>query len=624
MHDDSTVVTAMPSTAGVWAAPPAVLTPDVWDLHARPDDLVTAAAGWRGVATTVRTAADEVNAQVAAVHNGGWQGTTADTFDAHRRRLITDLDAAADHAIAVAGTLEQTAAGLNSAQSRLTTQWAYVTDVPFEYDRPMHLVFRPATAEERQTVLDSIAVCQSVRGGLDAQMGTDAATLRQHASAFTAIAADWLSVADGTTPPFTVPAEVAGVINTGDEILIDTGTGDDSVQVGTDPATGLAVVTVNGLRYTFPPTTPIVIRTGAGNDEIAVDPGTRLKLTLLGGTGNDVIRGGDGGDTILGLDGDDKLYGGAGSDRISGGSGRDYIEGGSGNEILDGGLGNDTLYGLDGADTLSGGEGQDYLEGGTGNDTLLGGAGNDILSGGVGDDNLRGGAGDDVFYDGRGHDVNDGGTGTDKVFGEATDTSVGVEHMVTVQISDLGRNITVEGSPEFRARVQADLEMLRSSPDGQRMLTALDQAHADTAGGFLWWHHDGDTLTIRELGAENGGASMSGRTVTIAYNPSYDETPMNGDGRDLVDSPPVVVLYHEMAHTYDFMNNTFAPGIYTGADNPGAGGIPTPNLEREAVGLPIDGDNNPATPPALYAKHPAALTENALRAEMGAPRRDRY
>jgi hypothetical protein len=166
--------------------------------------------------------------------------------------------------------------------------------------------------------------------------------------------------------------------------------------------------------------------------------------------------------------------------------------------------------------------------------------------------------------------------------------------------------------------------MLRSSPDGQQMLAALDQAHADTAGGFLWWHHDGDTLTIRELNADNGTTSMSGRTVTIGYSPSYDVTQMNGDPNDLVDAPPVTVLYHEMAHTYDFMNGTAAPGVYAGADNRGPNNTGVPNYEREAVGLPIDGDNRPNTPPTLYAKHPAALTENGLRGEMGVPLRDRY
>jgi hypothetical protein len=73
-----------------------------------------------------------------------------------------------------------------------------------------------------------------------------------------------------------------------------------------------------------------------------------------------------------------------------------------------------------------------------------------------------------------------------------------------------------------------------------------------------------------------------------------------------------VVLYHEMAHVYDYMNDSLAPGDYQGADDPGVH-----NREREAVGLPLDDGK-------LYPEHPYGLTENALRDEMGAPHRDAY
>jgi Effector protein len=86
-----------------------------------------------------------------------------------------------------------------------------------------------------------------------------------------------------------------------------------------------------------------------------------------------------------------------------------------------------------------------------------------------------------------------------------------------------------------------------------------------------------------------------------------------------VQGPPSAVLYHEMAHVYDYMNDTLADGAYTGSDNPGV-----PNREREAAGLPIDEDNDPNTPNQIYSEHPYALTENGLRDEMGAPHRDAY
>jgi hypothetical protein len=601
-----------------------IYTVDVWDLHSRPDLVFDAARAWQSIAHTVRDAADGVNAPALALVHGVWRGPTAETFDAHRKALVADLDRLADQAKAVGDLHDKIATTVSAAQIRLTTEWGTVVEVQFEDAWPGALAFLPRTPEQETTVQESIEACHHIRTELDRQLGDDLAALRQARQVFDQLAAVWQSVAAGTTVPFTVPAgDAAGVIYLDDEIVVNTGPGNDDVSIGVDPATGLQLVTVNGEKHYFPPGINIVVRGGEGNDTITVAPGAKVHLTLLGSDGDDTIRGGDNGATILGLGGNDKLYGGAGDDRISAGAGRDDIEGGAGNDTLDGGSGDDTIYGLDGDDSINGGEGQDYLEGANGNDAINGGSGNDIISGGNGDDTMRGGSGDDVFYAGRGNDVSYGGQGDDKVFGESTDVSAGVEQNVTVQIKDLGQHISIQGSPEFQARVQADLDMLRSSPDGQEMLAALDKAHDATAGGFLWWHHDGDTLTIREysnpLDPNNSTTSMNGNTVVIAYNPHLDILPMNGNALDTVESPPVTVLYHEMAHGYDFMNNTFAPGTYTGSDNLGM-----PDLEREAAGLPIDGDHNPATPPQLYDKHPFDLTENGLRGEMGAPNRPRY
>lgn len=70
---------------------------------------------------------------------------------------------------------------------------------------------------------------------------------------------------------------------------------------------------------------------------------------------------------------------------------------------------------------------------------------------------------------------------------------------------------------------------------------------------------------------------------------------------------------------YDFTYDTWVPGDYTGADNPGV-----PNLEREAAGLPIDDDFDPSTPDRIAPQHPYELTENGLRSELGSPHRTEY
>ncbi|MCV2881362.1 Hint domain-containing protein [Actibacterium sp. XHP0104] len=80
------------------------------------------------------------------------------------------------------------------------------------------------------------------------------------------------------------------------------------------------------------------------------------------------------------------------------------------------------ISGGGGADVLTGGSGDDVLDGGTGNDTLSGGAGSDTLTGGAGDDTITvaegdtatGGDGDDTFYV---QDLAEAGTGSITITG---------------------------------------------------------------------------------------------------------------------------------------------------------------------------------------------------------------
>ena len=75
-------------------------------------------------------------------------------------------------------------------------------------------------------------------------------------------------------------------------------------------------------------------------------------VTILGGSGNDIILSNAGADTLSGGDGNDYIWGGSGNDTVSGGNGADTLLGGAGNDTLDGGTG---------ADTMTGGIWQRYL-----------------------------------------------------------------------------------------------------------------------------------------------------------------------------------------------------------------------------------------------------------------------
>ena len=173
---------------------------------------------------------------------------------------------------------------------------------------------------------------------------------------------------------------------------------------------------------------------GSGHDVLQ---GGSSADSLDGGAGNDVLQGNGGNDSLIGQAGDDTLQGNGGDDTLSGELGNDTLDGGTETDllietgnvnltlssnaltglgtdslsnfeeaILTGGnsantlnavafLGTVTLIGGGGNDLLQGGSSSDFLDGGTGNDTLQGNDGNDTLTGGLGNDSLVGGAGTD-------------------------------------------------------------------------------------------------------------------------------------------------------------------------------------------------------------------------------------
>jgi len=378
-----------------------------------------------------------------------------------------------------------------------------------------------------------------------------------------ALARRWAVIASGEAP-YALPPEPAGwsVFHDQDEAVVHTGMGDDIVRVESG-VTGPWRVVVNGAVLRFPAGTRLTIRTGAGDDHVTVTG--PAGVTVLGGDGNDVI---------VGAGGDDRLFGGPG---------HDYLSGGSDDDLMSGGPGEDVLYGLGGDDTLLGGEGRDYLDGGSGDDLLDGGPGHDIISGASGDDTMH--AGERLYHAG---------------------------------VADLDLAIDVRGTDDFIARVRSDVDTLRASPAGRRMLASLGR-------GAL----RGEPLLI----IEDESTSAAWTTLDLpndrrlaVFSVCYD--PTRGVSADR--SPPIVGLFHELAHVYDLAHGTSAAGVHEDPEQPdlvlAADGtlVGAPNDERAAVGLPVDHDQDPNTPPRIHPEHPYELTENALRDEMGLPRRERY
>jgi hypothetical protein len=430
-------VTAPTASGPPTPAPPAIrVIGDLWRLGADPTAIDGAADEWRRLARRVRDVSDDVNKPIDRLVGTEWLGETAETFDQHRRTLLMDVYSEGDLADFAAARLEHAAAALRSAQNLLAESWSrLVARVPASSDRwSGQVTFHPSDDAGTALVHRSVRDAEAVRAELDDILFDDVRGLELIREQWEIIGSALGPVASGGTAPFVLPPEAKGpvVVRDGNNVVINTGTGDDKVEVGVNPATGEQVVVVNGVATTYPPGTKIVIRTGQGDDEVAAAPGTKVNLTVVGGAGDDQVRGGAGDDTILGGAGDDKVSAGEGDDRVSGGAGEDHLFGAGGDDILDGGRGDDAVYGFSGDDQISGGEGQDHLDGSTGADTLDGGAGSDTVSGGWGDDRIRGGGHGDTLYGGPGRDTFHGGSGRDTAYTQQHETA-DADHTVPVR-----------------------------------------------------------------------------------------------------------------------------------------------------------------------------------------------
>lgn len=403
-------------------------------------------------------------------------------------------------------------------------------------------------------------------------------------------------------------------------LYLETGEKSDQIHISQRPD-GQLYAQVNGRDYTFNTgdghsnvPTFLHIKTGAGDDRITIDPTVTVPVEIEAEDGDDVIQAGGGNTSI---------YGGRGNDHIRLGSGIGYAEGNEGDDTIIGGPGHAVMYGNNGNDRLYASHGPNskhsHLDGGTGDDKLYAGDGYSVLNGGQGDDTLVGYT-HTTFYTGEGRDTVVTNTTQARIYAQETDRLIGTQGSTVtyVKSSDAGRlAFVIDGAPDFIQRVEDDLALLRASPQGQKMLEALDKAavqngapvyivpFAESNDYYDYWNTDLQTLKdAHQLTYEpnapmygfikDGVAGARANRATISYNPAHIY-----EGGDLL--LPLLLLYHEMAHAWNGANGTFLPGLSDPtAAHPELPG--PPNSEQQAVGLatnapPFDFDNDPSTPP---------------------------
>src|SRR4051794_14917996 len=276
-------------------------------------------------------------------------------------------------------------------------------------------------------------------------------------------------------------------------------TGDTATLTG-DAANDNIVISVSGtnLRHNLATTlvgpgfrSPTDFDSTVDGDQKLTAAGGRL--TIDGGTGDDIIVGGPNLDTLLGAAGDDRLTGGphnpAQKEPIEGGAGNDVMiwNNGDGDDIDDGGDGIDEMQfnngtandvmdvapvgggahhfhrvganinidvaasterlninAFSGDDSLTSAPGTTIattIDAGPGNDTITTADGADLLQGGTGADTLNAGVGADRIVGNQGNDTVNAGSGDDTLVwnnGDATDNLNGQDGLDRIEANMSG------------------------------------------------------------------------------------------------------------------------------------------------------------------------------------------
>ena len=247
--------------------------------------------------------------------------------------------------------------------------------------------------------------------------------------------------------------------------------------------------------------------------------------TIVGTSGNDLLRGTSGDDVICGRGGADKIIGLGGDDILRGGPGPDTIYGGSGDDRVVGGPGDDKLFGQGG---------DDVVRGDSGADTLIGGGGDDLLGGAQGDDLIRAtdsitnidrvrcGAGDDLLL----------ADGTDRVRADCehveqneapadlalSSSSVFENEFIGTNIGDLRVDDPDEGD-------EVRFALVSGPGDGGNAAVSLDGADLETA--LELDHEVTPNFSVRIRATDSGGLFVE-RAFTITVRDGNDP-PVAGD-----------------------------------------------------------------------------------------------
>lgn len=170
----------------------------LWELRADVRALELGAQRWDEISALVARRGDEL---VAAARRAtdGWDAAAAESYEAHRRQVLVNLDRFTSLAREVAGSLRAVSSVLTSSQKQLDQAWLSVATVPHDVvGESRHLVFRPTTDDDRATVTRAEAEAVEIRRRLTLSLDQEGTRLRSARGELTSVRTELTTLTGGT------------------------------------------------------------------------------------------------------------------------------------------------------------------------------------------------------------------------------------------------------------------------------------------------------------------------------------------------------------------------------------------------------------------------------------------
>ena len=185
-----------------------------WELRADVRPLEVAAQRWSEIGALVAHRGDEI-VDAARRATDGWDAAAAESYEAHRRQVLVNLDRFTQLAEQVSGSLRAIGSIITSSQKELDQAWTNVAAIPHDVvGESRHLVFRPTEDDDRGKVARGQAETDEIRARLALSLDQESTRLRSSRAELVAVRTELMTLAGSTFPAGMAPGEEPSGVGT--------------------------------------------------------------------------------------------------------------------------------------------------------------------------------------------------------------------------------------------------------------------------------------------------------------------------------------------------------------------------------------------------------------------------